>query len=357
MGTLFDSGDAFADQDIVGRAGPHSSKAQRLLTELESSSLSFLMEAHSGLSAKIAEEAGFSGIWASGLSISTSLGVRDNNELSWTQVLETVELMADATSIPILLDGDTGYGNFNNFRRLVHKLQQRGVAGVCIEDKVFPKANSFVGEQQPLADISEFCGKIRAGRDMVDSRELVIVARTETLISGFGMAEALKRAEAYRAAGADAILIHSKKRTADEIFTFAKEWARRCPLVIVPTTYYDTPTEDYERAGISLVIWANHNLRASINAMRVTSRRIMTDRALTGVEHEIAALKDVFHIAGNDELTEAEKKYLPTWSSDVPKNEVAARGHFPKRQIRRHMTERNGLRSGWKRLKSGEDSQ
>jgi phosphoenolpyruvate phosphomutase len=357
MGTLFDSGDAFADQDIVRRAGPHSSKAQRLLTELESSSLSFLMEAHSGLSAKIAEEAGFGGIWASGLSISTSLGVRDNNELSWTQVLETVELMADATSIPILLDGDTGYGNFNNFRRLVLKLRQRGVAGVCIEDKVFPKANSFVGEQQPLTDISEFCGKIRAGRDMVDSRELVIVARTETLISGFGMAEALKRAEAYRAAGADAILIHSKKRTADEIFTFAKEWARRCPLVIVPTTYYDTPTEDYERAGISLVIWANHNLRASINAMRATSRRIMADRALTGVEHEIAALKDVFHIAGNDELTEAEKKYLPTWSSDVPKNELAARGHFPKRQIRQRMTERAGLRSGWKRLKSGEDSQ
>jgi phosphoenolpyruvate phosphomutase len=120
-------------------------------------------------------------------------------------------------------------------------------------------------------------------------------------------------------------------------------------LVIVPTTYYDTPTESYERVGISLVIWANHNLRASINAMRATSRRIMADRALTGVEHEIAALKDVFHIAGNDELTEAERKYLPTWSSDIPKDKLTAQGNFPKRQARGRMIEKNGLRSGWKR--------
>jgi phosphoenolpyruvate phosphomutase len=321
MHTLLSPSDALTDEEvnekINRRARPRSSKAQQLLAELESVTLSFLMEAHNGLSAKIAEEAGFSGIWASGLSISTALGVRDNNELSWTQVLETVELMADATSIPILLDGDTGYGNFNNFRRLVRKLQQRGAAGVCIEDKLFPKANSFVGERQPLADIREFCGKIRAGRDTVGCQELVIVARVEALISGFGMDEALRRAEAYHMAGADAILIHSKKRTADEIVTFGKEWAGRCPLVIVPTTYYDTPTELYERAGISLVIWANHNLRASINAMRATSCRIMEDRSLIGVEHEIAALKDVFHIAGNDELTEAEKKYLPSWQSDV----------------------------------------
>jgi phosphoenolpyruvate phosphomutase len=317
MHTPLRPGDALTDEGSARRAHPPSSKAQRLLAELDSVSLSFLMEAHNGLSAKIAEEAGFSGIWASGLSISTAMGVRDNNELSWTQVLETVELMADATSIPILLDGDTGYGNFNNFRRLVRKLQQRGAAGVCIEDKLFPKTNSFVGERQPLADIEEFCGKIRAGRDTVDGKELVIVARVEALISGLGMAEALRRAEAYHGAGADAILIHSKKRTADEIVTFGKEWAGRCPLVIVPTTYYDTPTELYERAGISLVIWANHNLRASINAMRTTSCRIMEDRSLIGVEHEIAALKDVFHIARNDELAEAEKKYLPSRQSEV----------------------------------------
>src|SRR5215831_13119071 len=126
-------------------------KATQLKRLIQSEEMGFLMEAHSGLSARIAEEAGFAGIWASGLSISASLGVRDNNEASWTQVLEVVEFMSDATDIPILLDGDTGYGNFNNMRRLVKKLEQRDVAAVCIEDKLFPKTNSFIGcERQPL---------------------------------------------------------------------------------------------------------------------------------------------------------------------------------------------------------------
>src|SRR5690606_36340743 len=145
---------------------------------LQSPRLEFLMEAHNGLSARIVEEAGFRGIWASGLSISASLGVRDNNEASWTQVLEVVEFMSDATDIPILLDGDTGYGNFNSMRRLVQKLEQRNVAGVCIEDKIFPKTNSFIrGTSQPLADIEEFAGKIKAGKDAQRDDDFVIVAR------------------------------------------------------------------------------------------------------------------------------------------------------------------------------------
>src|SRR5512144_2372230 len=124
------------------------------------------MEAHNGLSARIAEEAGLRGLWASGLSISASLGVRDNNEASWTQVLEVLEFMADQTQVPILLDAYTGYGNFNNMRRLVQKLEQRDIAACCIEDKISPKTNSFIkGEAQPLADIDEFCGKIKAGKD------------------------------------------------------------------------------------------------------------------------------------------------------------------------------------------------
>ena len=97
------------------------------------------MEAHNGISAKIVEQAGFKGIWASGLSVSAALGVRDNNEASWTQILEVLEFMSDATNVPILVDGDTGHGNFNNMRRFVKKLCQRNIAGVCIEDKIFPK--------------------------------------------------------------------------------------------------------------------------------------------------------------------------------------------------------------------------
>ena len=114
-------------------------KTTRFRQMLTSPDTSFIMEAHNGLSAKIVEETGFEGVWASGLSVSSALGVRDSNEASWTQVLEVLEFMADATSIPILVDADTGYGNFNNFRRLVNKLIQRDIAAVCIEDKLFPK--------------------------------------------------------------------------------------------------------------------------------------------------------------------------------------------------------------------------
>ncbi len=240
-----------------------ATKAKALRELLTSERLRFLMEAHNGLSAKVAEEAGFEGLWGSGLSISASMGVRDNNEMSWTQVLDLLEFMSDAVSIPLLLDGDTGYGNFNNMRRLVQKLETRGIAGVCIEDKLFPKTNSFIGENQPLADMDEFCGKIKAGKDAQRDDDFAIVARVEALIAGWGLDEALKRAEAYRRAGADAILIHSQavaSRTRSS--AFMKEWAGRCPVVIVPTTYYDTPTEAFRAAGVSVVIWANHLMRS-----------------------------------------------------------------------------------------------
>ena len=278
---------------------------------LQSQELEFIMEAHNGLSARIVEEAGFKGIWASGLSMSAALGVRDSNEASWTQVMDVLEFMADATSIPILVDGDTGWGNFNNLRRAVQKLGQRGIAGICIEDKLFPKTNSFIGEGQPLAYMDEFCGKIKAGKDSQLDDDFQIVARVEALIAGWGMDEALKRAEAYHAAGADAILIHSKKSTADEVLTFTREWANRCPVVLVPTKYFTTPTDSFEEAGASLVIWANHNMRAAITAMRETTNRIYRDRSLAGVDGSMVKVSEVFELVGNGELADAEKRYLP----------------------------------------------
>jgi len=289
-------------------------KATQFRQMLTSPDLEFIMEAHNGLSAKIVEETGFKGIWASGLTISSALGVRDSNEASWTQVLEVLEFMSDASSVPIMLDGDTGYGNFNNFRRLVRKLEQRDVAAVCIEDKLFPKTNSFIGSNQPLADIDEFCGKIKAGKDSQHNPDFSVVARIEALISGWGMDEALRRAEAYHEAGADAVLIHSKKSNADEILTFAKEWDNRCPVVIVPTTYASTPTDRFRDERISLIIWANHNLRAAINSMRATSKRIFDEENLHSVEGRVAGLSDVFGLAGNKELADAEDRYLASRS-------------------------------------------
>ena len=287
------------------------SRAALLRQAILAPQMAFLMEAHSGLSAKIVQEEGFRGIWASGLTISASLGLRDSNEASWTQVLDVLEYMNDAVDLPILVDGDTGYGNFNNVRRLVRKLGERSIAGVCIEDKLFPKTNSFIGEEQPLAEIGEFCGRIKAGKDSQTSDDFVVVARTEALISSRGMDEALRRAESYHAAGADAVLIHSKKADPSEIFEFCRRWGNRAPVVIVPTTYYATPTDLFRQAGVSTVIWANHIMRASIAAMRETARRIHEDQSLSEVEGRVATVKDIFRLVGNAELEEAERRYLP----------------------------------------------
>ncbi|BAK12602.1 phosphoenolpyruvate mutase [Pantoea ananatis AJ13355] len=267
------------------------------------------MEAHNGLSAKIVEEEGFKAVWASGLSISTSLGLRDRNEVSWTQVIDVLEYMADSINIPILVDGDTGHGDFNNVRRFVKKLGQRNIGGVCFEDKQFPKTNSFLGENQELASIPEFTGKIKAAIDTREHDDFCIIARTEALISGLGMSEALKRAEAYHAAGADAILVHSKKSTADEISGFMREWDNRCPIVIVPTKYFDTPVSLFEDIGISTVIWANHNLRSAITSMRETTRQIYRDKSIKAAEGNIASLAEVFSLVNMDEIDAAEKKY------------------------------------------------
>ena len=302
----------------------HTAALRRLVARPE---LAFLMEAHDGLSARIASEAGFEGVWASGLTVSASFGVRDNNELSWSQVVDHVGFMTDAATVPVLVDGDTGYGNFNNMRRLVRKLEQAGVAGVTIEDKLFPKTNSFLrSEQQPLADVEEFCGKIKAGKDSQGDPDFVLVARVEALIAGWGLAEAIRRAEAYHAAGADAILIHSRQSSAAEIFAFLDEWANRAPVVLVPTKYWRTPTAEYRARGVSVVVWANHLLRAAIGAMQETARRLRADETLIDVEPQVAPLPEVFRLQGDHELEEAERRYLPASRDDGLSAVVLAAG-------------------------------
>lgn len=278
-----------------------------------SNDLSFLMEAHDGLSAAIARQAGFAGLWASGLSISASLGYRDANEASWTDVVEVVSRMSDASGLPILVDGDSGFGNFNNARLLAAKLLQRGAAGVCLEDKGFPKMNSFVGDRHPLADIGEFSGRLKAVKDTTGD-DLILVARIEALIAGHGLDEALERAEAYADAGADAILIHSRKSDPDEILAFAHQWQNKRPVVIVPTKYYKTPVSAYRQAGISTVIWANHAMRAAVAGMREVCGRIIAEESIAGIEPEVATLDEVFALLHYDELAAAEDRYLPKHS-------------------------------------------
>ena len=287
-------------------------KTSQFRSLLNSPKLEFLLEAHNGISAKIAEESGFKGLWAGGLAIAAQYGVRDSNEASWTQVLEVLEFMADATSIPIMLDGDTGYGNFNNVRRLVQKLEQRGIAAVCIEDKLYPKTNSFIdGNKQELANIDEFCSRIKAGKDAQKDDEFSIITRVEAFISGWGLGEAIKRAEAYHEAGSDGILIHSARSEPSEIIAFKNEWGDRLPVIIVPTKYYSTPTEIFSQVGISMAIWANHMIRSSIESMQQTAASIIQKKSVVALEDKIASVSEIFRLQGVSELLEAEEMYLP----------------------------------------------
>ncbi|CAN7238081.1 MULTISPECIES: phosphoenolpyruvate mutase [Mesorhizobium] len=284
---------------------------------IASSELAFAMEAHDGLSAAIAERAGFKALWASGLTISSSLGYRDANEASWSQVVDVVERITDMVDIPVLVDGDSGFGNFNNARLVARKLRQHGASGICLEDTAFPKMNSFVGDRHPLADIPEFCGRLKAVKDQVPDAEFVLVARIEALIAGHGEDEALARAQAYAEAGADAILIHSRKSNAEQIFAFTRAWQNRLPVVIVPTKYFRTPVSAYRAAGISTVIWANHNMRAAISAMRQVCDRILREESIAGIEDEVATLDELFDLLNYQELSAAEEKYLPQTATSV----------------------------------------
>ncbi|WFU07066.1 isocitrate lyase/phosphoenolpyruvate mutase family protein (plasmid) [Rhizobium sp. CB3171] len=257
---------------------------------ISSPNLTHLMGAYDGLSALIATQAGFKAIWASGPSISKSLGYRDVGEASWTHLMEVVERMADASGLPILADGDSGFGNMNSARLMAVKLLQHGASGVCIDDKGFPKMNSSVGSRHPLDDIEVCSGRLKAIKDTTGN-DLVLVARTEALIAGYGLKAALLRADAYANAGADAILIHSQEAKMEEVLTFAKEW-KRLPIIIAPSNYYRTVISVHHEAGISNVIWVNHAMRAAVAGMRAACNWIIAEASAGRIGQEVATLDD-----------------------------------------------------------------
>jgi phosphoenolpyruvate phosphomutase len=163
--------------------------------------------AHHGLGARLVEEAGFHGVWASGFEISASYGVPDASILTMTETLDAARKMADAVRIPVIADCDTGFGNAINAIRTVEAFEAAGVAGLCIEDNIYPKRCSFYpGVRRQLADLDEQALKIKACVN-AGSREFSVIARTEALIAGWGLEEALRRGRAYADAGADAVLI------------------------------------------------------------------------------------------------------------------------------------------------------
>lgn len=276
-----------------------------------------LMSAHNPLSARLAEQAGFDGVWASGFELSAAYGVPDASLLSMTQHLDMTRAIIDQVEVPVVADIDTGYGNAINVLHVVSAYARAGAAAVVMEDKPFPKDTSLLaGGRQELVRIAEFQGKIAAARDAGRGtkdrpHDLVVIARTEALIADRGLDEALTRGRAYAEAGADLLLVHSKQKTPDEIVAFTERWDGPIPLTIVPTAYPDL-TEEKIRAlkKIKIVIYANHAIRAAVGAMRTVFAQIRRDGGIHRVDQEIAAVEDIFDLQRVPAMKAAEKKYL-----------------------------------------------
>jgi phosphoenolpyruvate phosphomutase len=284
--------------------------------------------AHDALSAKLAEEAGFDAIWASGFGISAVQGVPDANILTLTETLEAVRRIVEAVDIPVVADCDNGYGNAINVMRTVGEFERAGAAGICIEDNEFPKRCSFyAGVRRELVPAEEHARKIEAATVARRDPAFAVIARTEALIAGLGMEEALTRARAYAAAGADAVLIHSKARDFEELRAFARAWDGPIPLVAVPTTYPDVEVAELEAAGFRMAIFANQALRAAIVAMR-DALRDMRRRGLASVEARIAPLEEVYALVGVPELKANEQRFLFA-GDEAPRAVILAAGFEP----------------------------
>lgn len=267
--------------------------------------------ANDGLSAILAERCGFDALWASGLAISASHGVPDTSILTMTDFLAAAAVMNEASGLPVIADCDTGFGGVNNVVRMVRQYERTGIAAVCIEDKNFPKRNSFL-PGQVLADPHEFAARIAAAKRAQTDPDFMVIARLESLIANQGLENALFRGRLYSEAGADAILIHSKAKTFDEIRAFSARWhleGPKKPLVVVPTTYYSVTRAELESCGIQMAIYANQALRAAITAMTQALGSIIAEGTSAPIEGQIAPLKHVFSLIGTDDADAMEQWY------------------------------------------------
>ncbi|MGQ0666351.1 MAG: isocitrate lyase/phosphoenolpyruvate mutase family protein [Nitrospiraceae bacterium] len=275
--------------------------------------------AHDALSARLIERAGFDGVWASGFAISASLKcIPDASFITSSEQLEVERNIVETVSIPVIADCDTGYGNALNVMRTVNDRERAGVAAICIEDNVYPKRCSFyAGVRRELIPIEEHCSKIRAAKAAQIFPEFMIIARTEALIAGWGQEEALKRAQAYADAGADAVLIHSKSKTFDELRTVYRAWSGRVPLVVVPTIFDQTTAAEMEEAGAKIIIYANQPVRAAIRSMKETLDLIKKDTRPGAANGRIVTLSDVYDLVGVSQMERDEKQFLPVGSERI----------------------------------------
>ncbi len=297
------------------------SKATLLRERLAKPGPVLVAGAHHGLSGVLVERAGFDAIWASGFEISASFATPDANILTMGENVAVAEAIDRVTGIPIIADCDNGFGNAINVIRTVQAYERAGIAAICMEDNIFPKRCSFyAGVKRELESAEEFAGKIRAAKDAQRSDDFVVIARTEALIAGWGMDEALMRGKSYADAGADLVLIHSKSKKPDEVLGFAKAWkelAPKTPLVCVPTIYKGISAEELHEAGFKVVIYANHALRSSIKAMRDTHGANAKEHKAAAADPWIVSLEEVYELVGVDTMKHQEESFLPVGGDRV----------------------------------------
>jgi len=254
--------------------------------------------AHDGLTARIAEQAGFDAVWASSFGISAAACLPDISLLGLAEYLAASSSMRRAVDIPVLSDCDTGFGGSINAAFTMMQFESAGIAGVCIEDKVFPKRNSFVESAQELLSSAEFSDKLQAAAAARRHSDTLLIGRTEALICGAGIDEAVRRCHDYVDAGADAVMIHSKASGPQEIVEFLRRWQRRAPVVVVPTTYAGWTASEAAEAGVDMVIYANQALRAMVSAVRDTWSAVLEHGGSGPIEHRIAPVREIFAISG-----------------------------------------------------------
>lgn len=249
------------------------------------------LEAHNGLSALVVERSKFDAIWESSLTDSASKGLPDTELITMDSRLHTVREIRAVSTKPIIFDGDTG-GSIEHFPYWVKKLEEAGVSAIVIEDKAFPKINSLKeNAKHNLESVNKFCEKIQAGKKA--AKNIMIIARLESLIAGHDMKEALRRATRFVNAGADGIMIHSKIKVGDEVLEFARQFKKKVPLVCVPTTYNNITDEELEKSGFKIIIHANHLLRASLTAMERVADSIYYNGRSAGLD--IKPVKDLLN--------------------------------------------------------------
>ncbi len=288
------------------------SKGRELRDRIAERGLVQVMAGHSPLSARLAAEAGFDGIWASGFELSALHGLPDVSLVTMTQHLETMRAMAEASGLPVVADIDTGFGNAVNVIHAIEQYERAGAAAVVIEDKSFPKVTSLIASgRQDLLRVEEFQGKIEAACATRKDPDFLVVARCEALIAGLGEAEALARSAAYEEAGADMILIHSKQKTPDEVESYVRAWKGKAPIVVVPTAYPEFTVERMKALGkIAVAIWGNHAIRAAVTAMQRVFRQILDDGGIQGADRDIVSVEEIFRLQGMDRVKDYEKRFL-----------------------------------------------